>query len=219
MLTDGDLVKTVSLPMAKEIGDKAWIQYEFPQPQTIRALTIVSGKRNAMDVFLPPGGDSGKALEASDDGQNFHVVLEVPKGGATEHTLSFAPVTAKYFRVTFKTQPVPPNPFADFGMPQRSPPPTDHFIAELVLHPGARVNRFEEKAAFNPVCDLYAFATPDFTPQDVNQQERRRRPDQQDASRRHSRLDSARRQLGRGALRLLAARHHQPSRHQGSHWP
>ena len=166
LLSDGDLVKTVALPMAKEMGDKAWIQYEFAKPETIRALTIVSGKRNAMDVFMPPGGDSGKALEASDDGQNFHVVLEIPKGGATEHTLSFAPVTAKYFRVTFKTQPVPPNPFADFGMPS-APPPTDHFIAEVVLHPGARVNRFEEKAAFDAVRDLYGMATTDFTPQDA----------------------------------------------------
>jgi hypothetical protein len=166
LLSDGDLVKTVALPMAKEIGDKAWIQYEFAQPETIRALTIVCGKRNAMDVFLPAGGESGKALEASDDGQNFHVVLEVPKGGATEHTLSFAPVTAKYFRVTFKTQPVPPNPFADFGAPS-GPPPTDHFIAELVLHPGARVNRFQEKAAFTPVWDIYSMATTDFSPQDA----------------------------------------------------
>ncbi len=166
LLSDGDLVKTVALPMAKEIGDKAWIQYEFAKPETIRALTIVAGKRNAMDVFMPPGGESGKALEASDDGQTFHVVLQVPKGGATEHTLSFAPVTAKYFRVTFKTQPVPPNPFADFGMPS-TPPPTDHFIAEVVLHPGARVNRFEEKAAFNPVRDIYGMATTEFTPQDA----------------------------------------------------
>jgi hypothetical protein len=165
LLSDGDLVKPVALPMEKEIGAKAWIQYEFAQPQTIRALTIVAGKKGPFDAFLPPGGDSGKALEASDDGQNFHVVLDVPKGGSTEHTLSFAPVTAKYFRVTFKTQPTPPNPFADLGMPTPKPQ-TDHFIAELVLHPGARVNRFEEKAAFNPIWDVYSLATPDSTPQD-----------------------------------------------------
>ena len=165
LLSDGDLVKSVALPMEKEIGAKAWIQYEFAQPQTIRALTIVAGKKGPFDAFLPPGGESGKALEASDDGQNFHVVLEVPKGGSTEHTLSFAPVTAKYFRVTFKTQPTPPNPFADLGMPTPKPQ-TDHFIAELVLHPGARVNRFEEKAAFNPIWDTYSLATPDSTPQD-----------------------------------------------------
>ena len=159
LLSDGDLVKTVALPMAKEIGDKAWIQYEFAEPATIRALTIVEGKKGPGDAFLPPGGDSGKALEASDDGQTYRVVIDVPKGGSTEHTIAFAPVTAKYFRVTFKTQAVPPNPFADLGMPT-TPPPTDHLIAELVLHPGARVNRFEEKAAFNPMPDLYGMATP-----------------------------------------------------------
>ena len=166
LLSDGDLVKTVALPMASEMGAKAWIQYEFAQAETIRAITIVSGKRNAMDVFLPPGGDSGKALEASDDGQNFRVVVDIPKTGSTEHTLAFAPVTAKYFRVTFKTQPVPPNPFAGMGMPS-APPPTNHLIAELVLHPGARVNHFEEKAAFNPMWDLYSLATTDFTSQDA----------------------------------------------------
>ena len=40
------------------------------------------------------------------------------------------------------------------------PPPTDYEIAELGLHAGARVNRFEEKAAFTPVPDVYGFATP-----------------------------------------------------------
>ena len=166
LLSDGDLVRTVSIPIAKDIGEKAWIQYEFAQPQPIRALTIVAGKRNPMDAFLPPGGDSGKALEASDDGQNYRVIAEIPKTGSTEHTLSFAPVSARYFRVTFKTQPVPPNPFADMGMPS-TPPPTNHLIAELVLHPGARVNRFEEKAAFNPMWDLYSLASPEVTPQDA----------------------------------------------------
>ena len=168
LLSDGDLVKPVALPMAPKLGDKAWIQYAFDKPVTIRALTIVAGQRNPADVFLPPGGDSGRALEASDDGQNFHVVLEIPKSGATEHTLAFAPVTAKYFRVTFKTMPVPPNPMEDSGF-KLPPPPKDHLIEELVLHPGARVNRFEEKAAFNPVWDLYSLATVSTTPQDAIQ--------------------------------------------------
>ena len=168
LLSDGDLVKAVSLPMAKEIGEKAWIQFEYPQPQTIRALTIVVGGKSAFDAFLPPGGESGRALEASDDGQNYHVVVDIPKGGSTEHTLAFAPVTAKFFRVTFKTQPVPPNPFADMGFPT-APPATNHEIAELVLHAGARVNRFEEKAAFNQMPDLYQFATPEVAPGDAVQ--------------------------------------------------
>ena len=167
LLSDGDLVKTVSLPAAPEIGGKAWIQYEFAQPQAIRAITIVAGKKGPGDAFLPPGGESGEALEASDDGQNFHRIVDVPKGGSTEHTLSFAPVTAKYFRVTFKTMMPPPNPFAEMGMAPKSAPPKTQEIAELVLHPGARVNRFEEKAAFNQMWDLYEFATVDVTPQDA----------------------------------------------------
>ena len=93
------------------------------------------------------------------------MVATIPAIGSTEHTLSFAPVTAKYFRVTFKTLPEPPNPFAGMGF--RTPPISDVQITELVLHPGARVNRFEEKAAFNPLPDLYQFATPAVSPQDV----------------------------------------------------
>ncbi len=166
LLSDGDLVKAVSLPTADNVGEKAWVQYEFPQPQTIRALTIVSGKKAPFDAFAPPGGESGKALEASDDGQNFHVVLDIPKGGSTEHTLAFAPVTAKYFRVTFKKMPAGRDMAAEMGFPS-APPAKDIPIAELVLHPGARVNRFEEKAAFNPTPDVYAYATSEVTPEDA----------------------------------------------------
>ena len=172
LLTDGDLVKTTELPKAAE-NEKAWIQYEFSQPQTIRSLTVVVLGKSFFDSFAPPGGDSGQALEASDDGQNYRVVVALPKGGSTEHTLSFAPVTAKYFRVTFKNLPPPPNPFGNFDFDLESlgmsmpKPPTTIVISELVLHPGARVNRFEEKAAFNPMPDLYGFATPDVPAADV----------------------------------------------------
>ena len=163
LLSDGDLVKTVGLPKAPE-GERAWIQYQYPQPQTIRGITIVVTGKGPFDDFLPPGGESGQALEASDDGQNYRVVALIPKGDSEEHTLSFSPVTAKYFRVTFKTLPTPPNPFGDdadaFGtMPKPSP---NVSLSELVLHPGARVNHFEEKAAFVAVDDLYSLATPEF---------------------------------------------------------
>jgi hypothetical protein len=47
--------------------------------------------------------------------------------------------------------------------------PTDYEVAELVLHPGARVNRFEEKAAFVPELDLYGFATPPVAASDAAQ--------------------------------------------------
>jgi hypothetical protein len=156
-LTDGDLVTAAALPVAPP-DEKAWIQFEFARPQTVHALTLAtrSGFRNP---FAPPR-DSGQELEASDDGREFRPVAKVPNGGAAAHTLAFEPVTARFFRVTFRTLPPPSFDIgADIGL-KPPPPPTSHQVAELVLHGGARVNRFEEKAAFSPMPDLYSLATP-----------------------------------------------------------
>jgi hypothetical protein len=164
LLSDGDLNKTTALPMAPE-GEKAWIQYEFPQAQTIRALTIALVERRMFGSRFG-GGESGRALEASDDGQTFHEVVSLPTGGTMEHTVSFEPVSAKFFRVTFKTPPPRAPSNFDTGSFQMPKPPTEYSIAELVLHPGARVNRFEDKAAFSSLGDLYPLVTPPVAPAD-----------------------------------------------------
>jgi hypothetical protein len=167
LLSDGDLVRTTSLSLPEKAGDKAWIQYEFSEPQTIRAVTLVTGKKNFLESFLPPGTPSGRAIESSDDGKDFHVIADLPFDGTTEHTISFSPVTAKYFRVTFaKTKPSA-NPLADQGFTGAAKSPTEVQLSELILHPGARVNRFEEKAGFKAMSDLYQFATPAFDQQDA----------------------------------------------------
>ena len=152
---------TTALPAAATVGEKAWIQYEFPQPQRICALTIVRRSTGPNDDYFPRGGspDPSEALEATDDGDSFHVVAVVPKGGSAEHTISFSPVTAKYFRMTFKTMQTRTQGASRF--------PTDIGLAELVLHPDARVNRFEEKAAFTQMPDLYGFATPNVASSDA----------------------------------------------------
>jgi len=161
LLSDGDLVATTALPRAAA-GEKAWIQYEFPQPQQICALTIVRRPSGPNDDYFARGGspDSGEALEASDDGGSFRVVATIPKGGSAEHTIAFTAVVAKYFRMTFKTM---PEAGSRTGA-SAARPPADIALAELVLHSDARVNRFEEKAAFNQMPDLYGFATPDVPP-------------------------------------------------------
>jgi hypothetical protein len=173
LLTDGDMNRTTALPKAADVGGRAWIQYEFPRSQTIRGLTIVMAKKGRIeDLSERHNPDSGVSLEAGDDGKSFHVAVMLPKGGSVEHTLSFAPVTAKYFRVTFKTLAPPPlSAFGDTDPSSLPKPPMEHRIAELVLHPGARVNCFEEKAAFswthNQVPDLYQLATPAVEPADA----------------------------------------------------
>jgi len=165
MLSDGDLEKTTKLPIPAA-GETAWIQYEFAEPQTVRSLTIVAKHFDEITAMVAGVANPEKSLEASDDGQNFRTIVKLPDGGSPQHTVSFPPVTAKLFRVVFK--PTPPRPLPPWasGLDPSSlgvkvgPPPTDYEIAELVLHSGLRVNRFEEKAAFTPVPDLYQFATP-----------------------------------------------------------
>ncbi len=163
-LTDGDLTTGSDLPKAP-LNEKAWIAFEFQTPQTFHAFTLViHGQRR--NPFGPPA-PSGQELEASDDGQNFRAVAEVPGGGAVANTVAFPAVTAKYFRVTFRTMPPGPGFGVDIPGLRMPPPPTSYSIAELVLHSSARVNRFEEKAGFAALPDLYPLATPQSAATDV----------------------------------------------------
>jgi alpha-L-rhamnosidase len=165
MLSDGDLAKTTKLPIPA-VGESSWIQYEFTEPQVIRSVTIATKRVGSIAAMLAGIGNPEISLEASDDGQRFRAITKLPGGDAPEDTVSFPAVTAKFFRVAFKRTPPPPLPAWASGLDPASvgfkigPPPTDYEIAELVLHPGARVNRFEDKAAFTSLPDLYEFATP-----------------------------------------------------------
>jgi hypothetical protein len=160
LLSDGDYSKGAALPRAPE-GQKAFVQFEFANPQTIRSITFaMAGPTLSFGPAPYPEGD----LEASDDGQAFHKIATLPNHGADVHTVSFPDATARFFRVSFTTPPPPPEFMhfdADFGdfIPK---PAKDYSIGELQLHSGARVNRTEEKAAFAPLEDLYAFPTPQF---------------------------------------------------------
>jgi hypothetical protein len=172
MLTDGDLSKSTGIPIPPA-GEMAWIQYAFPNPVTVRAVTLVTSDPSRIVSMIYGIAAPRKALEASDDGQSWRTVSELDTGESPETTVSFPAVTAKYFRVTFLrgTPPAPPawaknlNP-RSLGL-NVGPAPTEYEIAELVLHPGARVNHFEQKAAFVTAPDLYEYATPAAGPNDV----------------------------------------------------
>ncbi|HET8826107.1 MAG TPA: glycosyl hydrolase, partial [Terriglobales bacterium] len=171
LLSDGDLEKTTAIPIPAE-GAGSWIQFEYPAPQTIRSVTYVTKDPNFIEQFMFRMGVPEKTLEASDDGQSFRKIATLSGGRAPEHTVSFAPVTAKYFRVSFKRNPPPPIPAWAEGIDVTSfgplpPAPKSYEVAELALHAEARVNHFEEKAAFVPEPDVYQFATPDVDPASV----------------------------------------------------
>ena len=133
-LTDGDIATTNLLPSDAASGN-AWIQFEFEKPQTFKSLTIVGGVWERLTRFL----------EASDDGDNFHRVCDIPGGGILQQTITIPVTTARFFRFEFKNPP---------------PPNLGSKIAEIDLHTATRINRFEEKAAFAIATDLYAQATP-----------------------------------------------------------
>lgn len=161
MLSDGDLNKSTQISIP-DVGKKGWIQYEFSEPTAIRAITLVSRDPDRLAAMSSGISAPERALEASDDGLAWREIVKLPSGGAPEHTFSFPAVTAKYFRVTFLRVPLPASAQRVDPKLSRSKlpsPPTGYDIAELALHPGARVNRFEEKAAFTPEPDLYGFAT------------------------------------------------------------
>jgi hypothetical protein len=160
MLTDGDLQKTTSVAIPPP-GDDAWIQYAFPSAVTLRAVSLVVQNPNRTASLVYGIRAPQKTLEASDDGKTWRIVVLLDTEHSPETTVSFPAVSAKYFRVIFHreiaSEPAPSATEMDAG-----PAPTGYHIAEFVLHTGARVDHFEQKAAFVPAADLYSFSTPDF---------------------------------------------------------
>ena len=152
-LTDGDLATSILLPSDSAKGF-ASIQFAFPQPQTIKAITMVGGGDPGMFGQGMASSDARK-LEAGDDGVNFKFVCNIPPGAILQQTMAIPATTAKYFRITVKNPPPKFNGLAAMvGMDVKPEPSPGTEIAEIYLHPADVVNRFEEKAAFAPVGDL-----------------------------------------------------------------
>uniref|UniRef100_E6QMR4 Alpha-L-rhamnosidase n=1 Tax=mine drainage metagenome TaxID=410659 RepID=E6QMR4_9ZZZZ len=100
-----------------------------------------------------------KRLESSNDGITFRLVADLNGSKFPEHTTSFPPATARFFRIVIQRVPAPEDSEA-----ARNPSGDDYEIEEVALHPGARVNRFEDKAAFTSAPDLYGYASPTVGP-------------------------------------------------------
>jgi hypothetical protein len=156
-LSDGD-VSTVALDLpvstpgpAGAPGVEAWVLFDYGHPQAIQAVTLAS-LNDAISVFDHESPAIPPRLEASDDGQNFRKVADIPFSSIVERTASFDAVTARYFRLVYPAQPA--------GVPEH-----DHKITELVLASGARVNEFEKRAGYANARDFYAIADPKVAPE------------------------------------------------------
>lgn len=151
-LSDGDITNSSLLPADTKKG-YSWIMYEYPEPVTVKSVTLVDGSTGGFG-----GRSTPTTFEASGDGKNFSRVSALAPGGVAQRTVSVPATTAKYFRITYRNQ-APPAGGGMFGMPmQRGPQGTS--IAELDLHTYTMVNRFEDKAGFSALPDLTAQPTP-----------------------------------------------------------
>ena len=113
------------------------IQYAFPQPQTIKALSINDGQYRSIWAAQP--APINKHLEASDDGISFRFVCDIPHGSVSWQTIDIPPTTAKVFRVVFDS-------------PTKSTP-------KLRLFTVSKINHAEEKAGYASPSDLMSFVT------------------------------------------------------------
>ncbi len=163
ILKDGDLVKGINIPVSKG-ADGGWLRYEYPAPRTLYAVTL---SRPIVGLFMPAPSLTFR-LESSNDGQGFQTVADLPSTRVAQETVSFPPVTARYFRL--KIENAPPSHMMDAFEPAPGADPgffgammagakTDAEVNELVLYATPRVNRFEEKAAFGLVNDYYSISS------------------------------------------------------------
>ena len=143
-LWDGSLQTAVTIQAPKD-GSAAWVQFEFAQPFTARALSF--GSRGRIPV--------GRIL-ASDDGVSFRTIEDMPgpQGyhGASIRTFAFAAVTAKFFRIELDAAGLTPAAVIH-GAP--NVPAPEFGVTEAIFYSDARVNRWEDKGAFGSLMDVY----------------------------------------------------------------
>ena len=151
LLGDGDLVRGIDLPFGDaspgSTSPAGWILFNYPQPQTIQGLTIALPGSGGIPILGGPPRTLAE-LQSSDDGQRFHTVIPVLSTLEAQSTLSFEPVTARYFRLALYNPPTQSVPEILRNILPPTPPATGQRISELVLHAVPRLEHFEDKAAY-----------------------------------------------------------------------
>lgn len=160
-LTDADLESAIDIK--RGASGPATLTMTYPAPQTVRSATLFMP--GAAALFI--GAAVLPRLEASDDGATWRSVAEIP-AATVPTTVSFAPVSARHFRIVFapsKGGGLPPlstpSPGADMSAllgrygSKESP---GIRLGELRLHSEARIDHYEAKAGFDVESDYYALS-------------------------------------------------------------
>jgi hypothetical protein len=155
-LLDDDLNSMVAIRTTKE-DEPAWVQFEFEQPFPARAITI-SGR---------DGVPVGRVL-ASDDGKEFRTLVTLPGAQLYRQgrvrTFAFSQTTARFYRIEMAAAPLGP---AETMSQEPSKPASEYVLREAILHSGARVHRWEEKAGFSFLFEYESVPSPDVADETV----------------------------------------------------
>ena len=160
-LVDANLNSGIALD--KPADGPATIVIAYPSPQTVRSATLFAPGAAALFV----GSSYEPELQSSDDGRSWRTVAGIA-AKQVPTTISFAPVTAKLFRVVFNparssslaalSTTAPGVDLAGLGAvmggaaAMRSKPLQ---VSELRLSGEERIDRFEAKAGFEIEPDYY----------------------------------------------------------------
>jgi hypothetical protein len=152
-LLDDQLDTLLTIPAPKD-GGPAWVQFEFPQPFFARAITL--GGRGGSARGIPVG-----RVLAGDDGRHFRTLVTLPGEQlyrqSMVRTYAFSPTTAKFYRVELAGAPLGP---AQTMSQAPAVPAAEYVLSEAILHGGARVQRWEEKAGFSFLFEYETVPTP-----------------------------------------------------------
>ena len=152
---DADLATRAILPLSPS-RNEAWIEARFPRRTAISAITLA----------LPAGAEV--EIQAGNDGKPFRTVArsliesqKILTHPTLQQTIAIPRTLAERFRVILKPIAQPASlPTGPGAPPAPPPPPARVEIAKLVFSTGARVNRFEAKAGFQPSLGLDDLSSP-----------------------------------------------------------
>ena len=146
-LTDGDLSKSTLLPAAP-VGERSWIQYEFPQAQTFRGNTACSGcvlasmrpSRDASTARGQPSRHSTPSLSAARTSSTPRVASNSPTtSNSTARTCAHKSCSPGNKSPTTAGAPPPSSPHSRRARQQRTDKPSSSEKAEACGATGAPV--------------------------------------------------------------------------------